>query len=124
MAQIAGSRYLIVYKQARDHAKRIFLLTRSFLAKERYSLTDQSRRSSRAVNAMIAESWARRHYPEAFINKITEAMETQARLDHAVDCSYVDDARYRELNDEWQQIGAMLNGMIDKADTFCTASAK
>ena len=67
---------------ARDQAEKIFVVSKSFPKEERFSLTDQIRRSSRAVNALIAEAWARRRYPGAFINKIDEAMgetmETQA----------------------------------------------
>ena len=84
-------------------------------------MTDQMmRRSSRAVNAMIAEAWARRMYPAAFVNKIDEAlgeaMETQAWLDHAFDCGYLDGKEYRALDDTWQRIGAMLSRMIQRAD--------
>ena len=92
MAVIKSFRELEVYKLALREAKRIFDLSKGFPKEERYSMTDQMRRSSRAVNAMIAESWARRLYPAAFINKINEAlgeaMETQAWLDHALACNY------------------------------------
>jgi four helix bundle protein len=91
MAEIRSFRDLGVYKLAREQARNIFVLSKSFPPEERFSLTDQIRRSSRAVNAMIAEAWARRRYPAAFINKIDEplgeAMETQAWLDHAFDCA-------------------------------------
>ena len=53
----------------REQAEKIFVLSKSFPKEERFSLTDQVRRSSRAVTAMIAEAWARRRYPAAFINK-------------------------------------------------------
>jgi len=119
---------LDVYKLAREQARRIFVLSATFPADERFSLTDQIRRSSRAVNAMIAEAWARRRYPAAFINKIDEslgeAMETQAWLDHAIDCAYLDRAQYRSLDDAWQKIGAMLNRMIQRADDFCRSASQ
>jgi four helix bundle protein len=89
-------------------------------------MTDQIRRSSRAVNAMIAEAWARRRYQAAFINKIDEAlgeaMETQAWLDHALDCGYLGRHQYRLLDDSWQKIGAMLNRMMQRADDFCRSA--
>ena len=101
-------------------------LSKSFPKEEKFSLTDQMRRSSRAVNAMIAEAWARRRYPAAFINKIDEAlgeaMETQAWLDHALDCGYLDPNQYRTLDDSWQKVGAMLNRMIQRADDFCRSA--
>jgi four helix bundle protein len=63
-----------VYQAAREAARRIFAISKTFPPEERYSLTDQIRKSSRAVKAMIAEAWARRRYKAAFINKIDEAI--------------------------------------------------
>ncbi|HEX9441787.1 MAG TPA: four helix bundle protein [Roseiflexaceae bacterium] len=101
---------------------------REFPKEEKYSLTDQIRRSSRAVNAMLGESWARRRYPAAFINKVNEAlgevMETQAWLDHALDCEYISSDLYHELDESWQHIGAMLNRMIQRAGDFCLPASK
>jgi four helix bundle protein len=128
MAQIKSFRDLDVYKLAREQARQIFVLSRNFPMEERFSLTDQIRRSSRAVNAMIAEAWARRRYQAAFINKINEAlgetMETQAWLDHALDCGYLVHNQHRALDDSWQTIGAMLNRMIERADDFCRRANK
>ena len=128
MGQINSFRDLNVYKMARQQAQAIFQLTMSFPKDEKYSLTDQIRRSSRAVTAMIAESWARRPYISAFANKIDEAlgeaMETQVWLDHAVDCKYITVAQHRQLDAAWQSIGAMLYRMIERADDFCKKSKR
>src|SRR5688572_19976270 len=123
MALIRSFRDLNVYQSARVQAKRVFEVSMRFPRSETYSLTDQIRRSSRAVNAMLAEAWARRRYEAAFINKVNEAlgetMETQAWLDHALDCSYLDQKVHQQLDEGWQEIGAMLQGMIERADKFC-----
>jgi four helix bundle protein len=128
MAIIRGFRDLDVYVLAREQARKIFVVSKSFPKEERFSLTDQIRRSSRALNAMIAEAWARRRYPAAFINKIDEAMgeamETQAWLDHALDCDYLDRNQYRALDEVWQKVGAMLNRMIQRADDFCRSAGR
>jgi four helix bundle protein len=117
-----------VYRLALKEAKRVFIITRSFPLEERYTLTDQIRRSSRAVNALLAEGWARRRYVAAFKNKVNEslgeAMETQAWLDHALECDYVSEAQHRELDDAWQHIGAMLNRVIQRADDFCKSQLR
>src|SRR5438874_10739485 len=117
MALIQSFRDLEVYKVAREQSGKIFVLSKMFPKEERYSLTDQIRRASRAVNAMIAEAWARRRYPAAFVNKLNEAlgeaMETQAWLDHALDCNYLNAKQHTELDHAWQIVGAMLNKMID-----------
>jgi four helix bundle protein len=123
MALIQSFRDLDVYRLGREQAKQIFLVSKTFPKEETYSLTDQIRRSSRAVNAMIAEAWGRRRYIAAFVNKmdeaLAEAMETQSWLDHALDCCYINPAVHRDLDGAWQRIGAMLNRIIERADTFC-----
>jgi four helix bundle protein len=123
MAVIRSFRDLKVYQAARDEARKVFEATRAFPSEEKFSLTDQIRRSSRAVNAMIAEAWARRRYQAAFVNKINEAlgeaMETQAWLDHALDCGYLNSAKHSDFDAAWQSIGEMLHKMMDRADTFC-----
>ena len=128
MAMIQSFRDLDVYKIARQQAKKIFVVTLGFPREERYSLIDQIRRSSRAVNAILAEGWARRRYQPSFINKVNEslgeAMETQAWLDHALDCDYLTPSEHRELDDAWQHVGAMLNSMIRRADHFCRSASR
>lgn len=126
MAEIRSFRELEVYKLAREQSKNIFVLTSTFPREEMYSLTDQMRRSSRAVNAMIAEAWARRRYPAVFASKLSEALgeatETQAWLDHATDCGYIDGDTHRKLNANWQSIGAMIFRMIERTSDFCQSS--
>lgn len=123
MAIARSFRELNVYKMGREAALAVFEVSKAFPKEEKYSLTDQVRRSSRAVNAIIAEAWARRRYRAAFVNKIDEAlgeaMETQAWLDHALDCRYLDEPVFRKLDAQWQSIGGMLTRMIDRAADFC-----
>jgi four helix bundle protein len=123
MAIIKSFRDLNVYKASRVEALKIFEFTKLFPKEERYSMTDQVRRSSRAVKAMIAEAWARRRYPAAFVNKLNEALgeatETQSWLDDAFDCKYISEQQHREADAAWQSVGAMLNKMIERADDFC-----
>ena len=126
MALIKSFRDLNVYTAARREAKVIFERTRTFPLVEGYALTDQVRRSSWAVKAMVAEAWGRRRYQAVFINKIDEALgeanETQAWLDDCLDCGYISQAEFAQLDAAWQSIGAMLRRMIDRANDFCRGS--
>jgi four helix bundle protein len=128
MAKINSFRELNVYKSAREAARAIFEISKTFPREERYSLTDQIRRSSRAVNAMIAEAWAKRRYEAAFVSKVNDALgeatETQSWLDHALDSGYIAAAQYKDRDAEWQQIGGMLNKMTERAHDFCKAQAR
>ncbi len=123
MALIKSFRDLNVYQAAGAENQKIYVRSRSFPAEEKYSLTDQIRRSSRAVKAMVAEAWGRRRYRAVFINKIDEALgeatETQSRLDDCLDCSYIPADEFKQMNAAWQSIGARLIKMIIRADDFC-----
>ena len=78
---------LRVYQHAFQTAIRIFDLSEGWPTAERYSMTDQIRRSSRSVCANIAEAWFKRRYPKHFISKLSdagsEAAETLAWIDFA-----------------------------------------
>jgi four helix bundle protein len=123
MAAAKSFRDLKVYQAAREAAGRVFALSAHFPRDERYALTDQIRRSSRAMKAMLAEAWARRRYKAAFINKIDEALgeanETQSWLDDALDATYLSASDFEELDGRYQAIGGMLSRMIDRAGDFC-----
>jgi len=58
---------LDVYKLSFDAAMDIFEISKGFPIEERYSLTDQIRRSSRSVSSNIAEAWRKRRYQAAFL---------------------------------------------------------
>jgi four helix bundle protein len=120
----AGSfRDLVVYQKSRSLAKEIKEISQSFSRDEKFSLTDQVRRSSRAIGANIAESWAKRRYEKHFISKLTdsdgEQMETQHWIGIALDCEYIDQKVHDQLLAKCLEIGRMLNSMMDKADMFC-----
>src|ERR1051325_5317002 len=123
MEHARSFRDLKVYQAARETVRLIFEISKGFPREERYSLTDQLRRSSRAVKAMVAEAWARRRYKAASVNKIDEALgeacETQSWLDDALDAAYVSKQKFVDLNNRYDPIGGMLSRMIDRADDFC-----
>ena len=107
---------LDVYKKGFDLAMQIFESSKAFPSEEKFSLTDQVRRSSRSVCANIAEAWRKRRYEAAFTAKLSdseaEAAETQTWLQFAVECKYLDRGQGRELFNEYDQVLGMLVRMI------------
>lgn len=101
MSTISGFRDLIVYQKAYKLAMEIFELTKSFPREERYSLTDQIRRSSRSVTSNLAEAWARKIYIRSFVSKLTDSLgeeyETEGWLDYSKDCKYISYETYEAL---------------------------
>ena len=89
--RIKSVRELDVYKLAFETAIEIFKISKNFPKEETYSLTDQVRRSSRAVCTNLSELWRKRRYKAVFLNKLSdaaqEAAETQTWLEFALACS-------------------------------------
>ncbi len=123
MEYVNSFRELEVYKLARKLSMEIFEFTKSFPKEERYSLTDQIRRSSRSVGAQIAEAWAKRRYEKHFISKLTDAdgeqQETQHWIESAYDCQYINNNQKSYFIDKYSQVGKMLQSMINKSNLFC-----
>ncbi|MEO0127043.1 MAG: four helix bundle protein [candidate division WOR-3 bacterium] len=119
---------LDVYKLAKDGAMKIFYLTKNFPPEERYSLTDQIRRSSRSVCANICEAWHKRRYRLAFISKLsdaeTEAAETKEWLDFALRCNYIDDSTFKPLSYLYTNIIGKLIRMIDNPSPWLIIGKK
>ena len=117
-----GHRDLKVYQLAYKLAMEIFNLSQQFPTDERYSLTDQIRRSSRSVAANIAEGFRKRQYPNMFVRKLAdsdaEATETQVWLDFARDCGYLSLENYKQLTTRYEEVGRMLASMIAHPDKF------
>jgi four helix bundle protein len=114
---------LRVYQKAREVSRTVFRLSKIFPKEEMYSLTDQIRRAVRSVGAQLAEAWGKRRYEKHFVSKLTDAdaaqMETQHWVGEALDCGYISDADAGKLNSGLEEIGRMLNSMMEKADSFC-----
>ena len=116
MGKIRTHKDLDVYQLSFESGMQIFELSISFPKEEKYSLTDQIRRSSRSVSGNIAEAWRHRRYPKSFISKLStsegEAAETQVWLDYALACGYIKDEIHKELYLKYDNIIGKLVNMI------------
>jgi four helix bundle protein len=88
---------------------------------EKYSLTDQIRRS-RSVAANIGEGFRKRQYPRMFLSKLAdadgEATETQVWLDFARDCEYLPPEKCATLTNGYEEVGKMLGAMMSMPEKF------
>ena len=113
---------LLAYQKAFSLAMQIFDVTKSFPKEEKYSLTDQIRRSSRSVCANIAETYRKRRYPKHFISKLTDAdgenSETSTWLDFALACKYITHENYQKCSEQGKEIGKLINYMIHNPSKF------
>ena len=113
---------LDVYKLSVGASMTIFHASKSWPKEEMYSLTDQIRRSSRAVSALIAEAWRRRKYEAVFVNKLNEAegeaAESQTWLEYAVKCEYLDRKEGQRLFRECDRVLGKLVKMGNEPERW------
>ena len=114
---------LIVYQKARLLALEVFKISNGFPKEEKYSLTDQIRRSSRSIGANIAEAWPKRRYPKSFVSKLidaqSESCETLHWIEIALECNYLVDSDVTLLYDIISEIQKMLSKMTQHPEKFC-----
>lgn len=126
--ELKGHRDLKVYQLAYKLAMEIFQISQVFPKEEKYSLTDQIRRSSRSVAANIAEGFRKRQYPRMFVSKLAdsdgEATETQVWLDFARDCNYLPLEKHAELIKGYEEVGRMLGTMMSMPEKFIPLSQR
>jgi len=113
---------LLAFQKSFQLAMDIFQLSKSFPKEEKYSLTDQIRRSSRSVSANIAEGYRKRRYTNHFISKLTDSdaenSETNVWLEFSLKCEYKNIETYNNLNTKTIEIGRLINYMINNPDKF------
>ena len=120
---IGSFKELIVYQKAYKLAMEIFEISVEFPKEEKYSLTDQIRRSSRSISACIAESWAKKRYPKVFVSKLTDSLgeeyETESWIDYSADCKYITNETRERLLSEYAEVRKLLISMINNPEKWC-----
>jgi four helix bundle protein len=100
----------------------IFRVSARFPKEERYSLTDQIRRSSRSVCSNIVEGFAKRRHEAVFKNSLNDSLgeseETKLWLNFALDCGYLSPEDHKRLTAGYDQVGAMLWTLMTRWETF------
>jgi four helix bundle protein len=113
---------LEVFKKSYKLAMEIYLVNKTFPTEEKYSLTDQIRRSSRSVCTNFGEAYRRRKYPAHFVSKLTDSdaenTETEIWLKFALDSGYITEIIFSDLTAHCNEVGRMLGHMINNPEKY------
>lgn len=111
-----------VYKKAFSLAMEVFEISKTFPQEEKYSLTDQIRRSSRSVCTNLGEAYRKRQYPAHFVSKISdcdaENSETGVWLDFAYTCKYITQEIHSNLISKNEEVGNLLHHMLNNPEKY------
>lgn len=117
---------LKVYRAAFKAAMDLFERSKQWPKVERYALTDQIRRSSRAVCANLSEAWRKRRYSRHFVSKLSdadaEAAETRTWLRFALVSDDLDKETFEELDETYDRICGGLVRMMNTPEKWCGPS--
>lgn len=115
-------RDLNVYQQSFKLAMDVYHITKEFPKDERYSLTNQMRRTARSIPANLAEGWAKRNHEKIFKRHLYDSIgsceEMKVWLEFACQCNFLSETKYMEIQGKYAEIGAMLTSLVDKWQTF------
>ena len=106
---------LIVWQLSRKFKNDIFELVKVFPAEEKFRLTDQLIRATRSIGANIAEGHGRFTYKDQLsycIQARGSLSETNNHLIDALDCGYINNMQFKELQKNIEELGKVLNGYI------------
>ena len=113
---------LLVYQKAYSQAMDVFQMSKKFPKEERYSLTDQIRKSSRAVCANLAEAYRKRIYPAHFVSKVSDAVsenaETSVWLDFSRDCAYIPGEKHHSMIADNNEIGRLIVDILKNPSKY------
>ena len=118
----ASHRNLRVFHRARQLDADVFWLTRQFPATERYALTRQLRRATRALLHSIERAWQERYRPAAFDEHLARALGTCTRLtlwlELAYGCHYLSASDYADLVHRTDAVGRLLRRLQQQRITM------
>ena len=121
-------RGLTVYQKGFQLAMEIFSISKDFPGEERYSLTDQIRRSSRSVCVTLGEAYRKRQHEKYFVNKVSDSdmenTETQVWIDFAFECGYISTNQKADLLSRSEEVGKLLNHMMNNPEKYRRKSDK
>ncbi len=106
---------LNVWKKARELKNEIQDLINTFPSEEKFRLSDQLIRSSRSINAAIAEGHGRFSYKDQLHFCIIARGSLSETLNHlidAFDCKYINNEQLNNYKIKITEVEKLLNGYI------------
>lgn len=110
-----GFEELEVWKKARELKIEIAALAKTFPSDERFRLTDQMVRSSRAIPCQIAEGHGRKTFPDKLRFCVMARGSLSELLNHAIDAfdeKYIDLDKLEHFRNKIADVERLLNGYI------------
>lgn len=108
---------LIVWQKSHELVLKIYEITKSFPKDEQFGLTSQVRRAAVSIPSNIVEGKARgsnKEYSRYLLIARGSLEEVKYQILLAKELKYIDEKMYKEIAALADEVGKMLNGLINK----------
>jgi four helix bundle protein len=116
---------LLLFKDALKTARELYRLSEGFPEDEGASIVEQMRRSNHSVCLKIAEAWVRREIAAAFVECLSDARketsESQAWIEIAGKCGYMEEDNCRRLDSAYEKISGQIVSIMEESDNTSSA---
>ena len=109
-------RDLIVWQKSKALAKKVYTLTKDFPKEEIFGLTSQLRRAATSIPANIAEGKGRctqKDFCHFLVQARGSLFEVETFAELANDLGFLPNAYQQEIQNDCDEIGRMLIGLIN-----------
>ena len=108
---------LKVFQRAYKASLEIHRMSLSLPEAERYVLSDQMRRASRSICALLAEGFgkqanSKREFRRYLLMAVGSSDEMRVWLRYCYDLGYIGAEEWQALRDEYEEISKMLQGLV------------
>ena len=116
MKSIKSFEDLAVFQKAYKVSLEIHVLSLSLPKSEQYGLADQIRRASKSICATIAEGFGKQKQSGAEYRRYLQmamgsANEMRVWIRYCYDLRYIDESKWIEWREEYNEIAKMLQGL-------------
>lgn len=107
---------LLVWQKSIEFVSEVYIITKHFPKEEIYGLTSQLRRCAVSIPSNIAEGAARqsnKEYIQFLYISLGSLMEIETQLIIAKNINFISESIFDELQLKIDEIGKLLNGLIN-----------
>ena len=116
-----GYRGLKVYEKSYALSVQMYKIASKMPKEELYGLQSQIKRATTSIPLNIAEGHGKMESKSEFRRYLLMAKgscnEMQVLLDLSLDLEYMEESEHKELAESYDEVGRMLNGLINQLST-------
>lgn len=125
--KITNFKQLQTWKIGHKLVLSVYKITKTFPREELHGLTNQMRRAAVSITSNVAEGFGRKGLKEKiqfYYLALGSTTELENQLIISRDIHYINNEKYIEIQDQINQTGRLLSGLIQKTKSYLSKTNK